>query len=170
MYTRSWLLLALAPAGAACVVQVDCLGHEDCDGGEFCWYRSCEPATDRTWNVELVAAEVDWLHPDGMNWDTDGSPPDLYAEFGLEWDACVTSYVPNDYAPVWYESCDFYVPGDAVFLLNLWDVDPTVDELGATYAWEGTGAFTDLARTAGEEVGWVDESGTVVTWMRFWPY
>jgi hypothetical protein len=164
------LLLALAPLVAGCVVYVECDRHEDCGSGEMCSHGDCERTTDRTWSVELVAAEVDRVHPDGLPWDTDYSPPDLYAEFGLEWDACLTSYVPDDYAPVWYETCDLYVPDDAVFLLNLWDVDGATDELATSYAWEGTAEFTELARTAGDEVGWVDSSGTIVTWMRLWPY
>jgi hypothetical protein len=160
----------LLVAWSGCVVREECYQHEDCSGDEFCWYGSCEQATDRYWTVEMVAAEVGWVHPDGLPWDTDSSPPDLYVEFGFDWDLCLTSYVPDDFAPVWYESCDFYVPHSPTLTVDLWDVDGVMDEFATGWTWSGEGDFTALARTAGTETGFVDPSGTIVLWVELWPY
>jgi hypothetical protein len=120
--------------------------------------------------VEIRAADVGWVHPDGLPWDADFSPPDLYVEFGLPDDACLTSYVPDSFTPAWYEGCEFYVPDDPLFFLDLWDVDGAVDVLATGYTWDGAAAFTELARTSGTEPGFVDSSGTVTTWIELWPY
>jgi hypothetical protein len=165
----SRMLLLWVAALHGCVVGGECDQDAECASDELCWVGRCEPATDRWWNVDIHAAEVGWAHPDGAAWDTDLSPPDLFVEFGLDIDTCLTSYVPDSYEPVWYESCDFFVPYDPVFSVGLWDFDTTVDELATELAWLGTHEFTSLARTAGQEVGFTDESGSIVLWLEVWP-
>lgn len=160
-------LFVAAPAGC---LRIECDDHNDCASDEVCWSGSCEPIIGRAWTVEIASASVDIVHPDGMLWDEDGSPPDLYAEFGFTSDACLTSYVPESFDPVWYESCDFYVAGGELFYIDLWDVDLTGDELGTSYEWDGTEAFIALARqTAGLETSYVDPSGTALVWFSLWP-
>jgi hypothetical protein len=153
---------------AGCVIE-PCSFHDECGGGEFCWEGVCEQVYDRTWSVEVVSAEVGATHPDGYDWDPLGGPPDLYAEFGLMPDVCATSVAAQTFNPVWTEACDFYVHRHATFGVDLWDVDSTLDELGASYTWGGEHGFVDLARTAGHDAGWLDESGTVLLWLRLWP-
>jgi hypothetical protein len=155
-----WMLLA------GCEI---CDVHSECSGDQLCWDGVCTAATDRVWNVEVSAAEVGMHHPDGYPWDGVDGPPDLYAEFGLPPDVCFTDVVPQSFDPVWYQSCDFYVPHDPLFAVDLWDVDDAVDELGAAFTWDGTPAWVDLARTAGRESAWVDESSSVVLWMYLEP-
>lgn len=164
--------IALVWLGSAgCIVHVDpCDTHVECASDELCWDGTCEPAMERAWTVEIAAAEVGAMHPDGNEWDPALGAPDLYAEFGLPWDACITSLLPDMFDPVWYESCDFYIPYGADFFVNLWDADGAVDELGAGYTWDGIDGFVSLARTAGQESGYVDESGTVLLWMTVWPW
>lgn len=154
---------------AACEIAQPCSFHDECGGGEMCWEGVCEQVLDRSWSVEIVAAEVGVNHPDGFEWDESGGPPDLYAEFGLPSDVCDTSTDAQTFNPIWHESCEFHVPYDPVFLVDLWDVDNTVDELGVSYTWDGVHEFTELARTAGHDGGWIDESGTVVLWVSLWP-
>lgn len=152
-----------------CVVGESCSLDGDCGGEGLCWSGRCEPAMDRYWNVDVRRAEVGPLHPDGAPWDLDGSPPDLYAEFGLPDDSCLTSYVPQSDFPGWFESCDFYVPYDPYFFVELWDVDGATDELGATFDWVGSAAWVSLARTAGHQAAYQDPSGTATLWLRLTP-
>jgi hypothetical protein len=158
------ILLSLLACGDRCDV------HGDCADDELCWAGECEPAMERDWLVDVVAAEVGWTHPDGEDWDPDDSPPDLYVEFGLDGsEGCFTSYVPEAYDPIWDEQCELYVPEDPIFLVNLWDDDPQEDDFAAGYYWEGSDAFVDLARTAGEEIGVVDETGEIWVWLMVRP-
>lgn len=154
---------------AACNDPNRCDHHEDCGAEDLCWSGTCAPVTDRPWTIEAVSADVGWAHPDGQAWDVDHSPPDLYVEFGFPTDACVTTFVPDVYDPIWQQSCEFLVPRAPEFYADVWDVDGELDELAASYTWAGTPAFVDLARTAGTEVAFTDESQTVVVWLSLWP-
>ena len=154
---------------SSCEVLEPCDVDEECNNGEMCLERVCQSTTDRLWTIEVSSAEVGANHPDGFPWDDGGGPPDLYVEFGPPTDACITSVAPQSYDPVWFESCDFYIPDHPEFYADLWDADGVSDELGASYGWEGTVEFTELARTAGHDAGWIDASGTVVLWLRMWP-
>jgi hypothetical protein len=158
---------------ASCEPLRPCDFDDQCSSDEMCLDRVCQSTTGRTWRVEVSSAEVGADHPDGAPWDPSGGPPDLYVEFGLPSDGfCVTSVAPQTNDPVWFETCDIYVPHDPTFFADLWDADgtsPTNDDLGASYTWDGDGEFTELARTAGHDAGWIDASGTVVLWLRMWP-
>lgn len=154
---------------SGCVIRVECERHTDCGSAEMCWDNRCEATTDRFWLVEMVAADVGYAHPDSYAWDEDYSPPDLFAEFGLPDDRCITTIRDNAYTPEWAEVCDFYVPPNPDFVVNLWDADGVYDELATSYEWLGVGEFTALAREAGGVVGFEDDSGTIVTWMMLTP-
>jgi hypothetical protein len=161
-----WLSPWLLPS---CDVVEPCDLDDQCASDEMCLDRVCQRTTRRSWSIEVSSAEVGADHPDGFPWDDNGGPPDLYAEWGVFSDVCATSVDPQTYDPVWFQACDFYVPEDPMFYVDLWDVDGLTDELGASYEWLGPLEFTELARTAGHDAGWVDESGTVTLWLRMWP-
>ena len=166
------LLVLALPALSQCIFYpAECREDAECGGAELCWDRRCEPIVDRYWTIEVVGADVDWLHPDGAPWDTDGSPPDLYTEYGMQGDGtCLTPYVPDTIHPTWLDACDFYVPPNPSFTVDLWDVDDATDEYGTGFEWTGTRAFVELARAAaGQQVAFADPSGTAFLWVELWP-
>ena len=160
-----WTLLLL---DLACVPVCD--NHLDCAGDDLCWDGTCIHAVDREWEIDIVASEVDQVAPDGAPWDSNHSPPDLYASFGVDkGDGCVTSFVPDSFDPVWYEACDMWIPWDPLFYVDLWDVDDPVDEFATTFEWDGQWPWLDVARTAGHEMTYMDPTGTAMLWMSVWP-
>ena len=162
-------MLTLTTLALGCVPTCD--NHLDCAGDDLCWDGTCTSAFDRDWEVDILSAEVDNVAPDGLPWDSDHSPPDLYADFGLEYgDGCVTSFVPDSFDPVWYESCTFWIPRDSLFFVDLWDVDDHQDTFATTFEWDGNDAWIDLARTAGHDMNYIDPTGTTLLWMSVWPW
>ncbi len=150
----------------------ECEVPTDCDAAEFCSPEGdCEAALEREWEVVVEGASAASMHPAGGSWDEDGSPPDLYAEFGLdEGDGCVTSVASDVYEPFWNEACTFYIPADPLLLVNLWDVDQAdQEEFVAGYYWEGDDAFVSLARDWGQPLAFTDETQTVTLEISVWP-
>jgi hypothetical protein len=174
MAGRWRIAAALVLGGAGCGGGGACYNHQGCDADEVCWDGTCERTTNRSWTFDLVKADVGVVHPDGLAWDEDGTWPDLYVGYGLDWDVCTSAYVPDAIDPVWYQTCDFYVPDDgATFSVELWDADSAADELATRFVWEGPEAFTDLVRVAADPTRdpapLVDPSGTVVLQLEIWP-
>ena len=162
-------MLLLTTLAIGCIPT--CENHLDCNGEEVCWDGTCMSAFDHDWEVDIVSAEVEQVAPDGVQWDSDHSPPDLYADFGLDGgDGCVTSFVPDSFDPVWYESCTFWIPRHSLFFVDLWDVDGHQDTFATTFEWDGDDAWVELARTAGHEIVYIDPTGTTLLWMSVWPW
>jgi hypothetical protein len=130
-WNRTALLAPVVALGGSCVVGVACGRDADCGSQQVCFDGGCEDTMGRYWNVDVRRADAGPVHPDGYQWDSDGSPPDLYAEFGLPNDTCLTSYVSNSYDPEWFQSCDFFVPYDPDFFVDLWGRVGRVDHAGA---------------------------------------
>jgi hypothetical protein len=161
-------MVPLAIAALGCIPP--CHNHLDCAHDDVCWESTCIPAFDHEWEVDIVSAEVEQMAPDDRPWDADHTPPDLYTDFGLDGlDACVTSFVPNSFDPVWYEACSFWVPRNPLFYVDLWDVDEPADTFATTWEWDGNDAWVSLARTAGHEMMYIDPTGTTLLWMSVWP-
>ena len=162
-------MLALSALVFGCIPPCD--NHLDCADDGVCWDGTCVPAFDHEWEIDVVSVEVERTAPDGEPWDPDHTPPDLYVDFGLDGgDGCVTSVVPDAFAPVWYESCNFWIPRHSLFFVDLWDVDGHQDEFATTFEWDGDDAWVELARTAGHEMVYIDPTGTTLLWMSVWPW
>lgn len=109
----------------------------------------------------MAGAEAGTVHPDGLPWDVDQSPPDLFVELGTEAEFCVTGIDWDDYSPDWNAACILWVSYDPLITLDLWEHDSAVDEYVAGWIWDGPTAVRDLATSDGVLASVLDRTGTV---------
>jgi len=149
--------IVLMPRGPrTCEVDGDCAWDEYCSGGDV-----CVEALDRTWSMTVAAAFVGWSHPDGAAWDVDFSPPDLFAEFGVEdHQACVTAVALDSYDAWWSATCDVFLAREGGLYIDLWEADVTADEFVASWFWGSATEVMDLVRAPDGWSSVTDPSGT----------
>lgn len=117
------------------------------------------PVWPETVEIIILEALVPQLHPDdGAGWDRDGTPPDLFAEFGIEGvDMCVTNVVADRYDPLFIDSaCDFTLQGNDRLLFELWDDDfdeegRDIAELGFQYATQSETELREIITFPGPQ-------------------
>lgn len=161
------MVWALSLAGC---VPDPCSWDVECGPAALCWLGGCEPILERVWQVDVVAAEVGWSHPEGRAWDEDASPPDLYVELTTGPRSCSTGLVPESTAPVYDGGCPLFLSEHPRLWVTLWDDDGPSSELVARWRFDGRTPVVELALGgAGREVALVDETLTAFVWLTFTP-
>ncbi|MFT5587746.1 MAG: hypothetical protein ACI9VR_005359 [Cognaticolwellia sp.] len=140
-----------------------CETLDDCCSDEFCHEGDCLPHSARSFGIEVLAASVGWVRPDGGDWETSQFAttiePDLVG--GAYWKdlstgqgtGCETWEASNFYDVTWNEApCWFTVVADqssmglgptgianAFLEVTLWDIDSFDRDHVATWSRSGWG-------------------------------
>ena len=147
----------------------ECKSSSACEDADLCYEGSCVPALDQTYQINVLRVDVVGSHPDGSSWDSDGTPPDLWVEFGInEGEGCNTETVYNAYSASWDYYCTFVLPTGETFLINVWDSDGTDDEFGAGFYWQNN-QLVELLRASDEPQTVLDKTGLIAVRFEITP-
>ncbi|HEY2734812.1 MAG TPA: PDZ domain-containing protein [Polyangiales bacterium] len=94
---------------------------------------SAEPQTapDNLWSIRFVDAQLPEFKGGGLQWDSDGTPPDPFVRLVINGRKIWESPVQRDTRhPVWNTTLprNIYVPPGANFRIELWDDDAATND------------------------------------------
>jgi len=150
--------------GAACSVA--------CDDKEFCYSGECSGIVGRNWTVTVVDVSTGATQPDGSEWDEDDTAPDLKVTVENNGDdLCETAVATDDAAPAFGDVCPVMFRIGGQFWVRVYEVDDGAaeDTLVHEFAWEGSDAIYELARSYPANLAVDDPSGMVSLTLKVVP-
>jgi len=126
----------------------ECAQHRQCADDEFCLDEKCERIFGRSFNIEIISAQIDQFDPNGNNWDTT-NPPDPYATIRLDGvEILRTLTIYNSLSAIWGADVDVSLTSTSLCFTVL-DHDLNFDDEMAVGCFDGQEEIVAFVRGGG---------------------